>query len=257
MTTLAANTVRDFGAGGYLNHIPVIASDIIYSGAAVGVVVGTGHARPLAAGDIFAGFANAKADNSSGAAADINVEVRKAGVVQLAITGAVITDIGQPVYATDDDTFVFTPVSSVFIGYVERFISTGVVEVRYDVDMFEDPYANYTVREAVIVDKTLDAQDTGKLLFVTVDAKTITLPAIADGYSGGLIVNGGAFGTVAVNISPDSGDMILGPDITGSDDKDLINTKATAKRNDLVQLGLGDADGYVVLQMRGTWAREG
>jgi hypothetical protein len=33
--------------------------------------------------------------------------------VQLAVTGAVITDVGQPVYATDDDTFVFSPVGGI------------------------------------------------------------------------------------------------------------------------------------------------
>ena len=72
----------------------------------------------------------------------------------------------------------------------------------------------------------------------------------------GLIVNGGAFGAVAVTLSPNASDMILGPDITGADDKDLINTKATARRGDLVQLDLGDADGYVVTALRGTWARQ-
>jgi hypothetical protein len=92
------------------NAIPVIASDIIYEGAAVGVVDATGHARPLNAADRFAGFANAKADNSLGAAAAINVDVKQQGFIQLPVTGAVITDLGQPVYATDDDAFGFTPV---------------------------------------------------------------------------------------------------------------------------------------------------
>ena len=64
MTTLAANTPRNI-VGGNRNEIPVIASDIIWEGAAVGVVTGTGHARPLAAGDRFVGFAEAKADNSA------------------------------------------------------------------------------------------------------------------------------------------------------------------------------------------------
>ena len=50
MTTLAANKQRVFSVGGTQNMLPVIASDIIYEGAAVGMVVGTGHCRPLAAG---------------------------------------------------------------------------------------------------------------------------------------------------------------------------------------------------------------
>jgi hypothetical protein len=62
---------------------PVIAADIIYEGAAVGLVDGTGHARPLAAGDRFAGFAELKADNAAGAAAAINVKVIESGKIQL------------------------------------------------------------------------------------------------------------------------------------------------------------------------------
>ena len=78
MTTLAANTPRTYEGGPVRIEeaaIPVIAADIIYEGAAVGIVPASGHARPLAAGDRFAGFANQKADNSAGAAAAINVDV--------------------------------------------------------------------------------------------------------------------------------------------------------------------------------------
>ena len=45
-------------------------------------------------------------------------------------------------------------------------------------------------------------------------------------------------------------------DITGQDNKDLILTKATSRRGDFVTLDLGDADGYVVTEARGTWVRE-
>ena len=97
MTTLAANKQRPYELGDY-NDIPVVASDIIYEGAAVGVVAASGHARPLTTADRFVGFAIAKADNSAGAAAAINVTVQMRGEIQLAGTGAVITDLKQPVY---------------------------------------------------------------------------------------------------------------------------------------------------------------
>jgi hypothetical protein len=83
-----------------------------------------------------------------------------------------------------------------------------------------------------------------------------TLPAVAAGVFGVKIVNGMSFGLCAVTIAPNASDMILGPDITGADNKYLRNTKATAKRGDFVQLDIGDADGYVVTRMRGTWARQ-
>lgn len=254
-TTLAADKPRNYELGEH-NDIPVIAADIIYEGAAVGVVVGTGHARPLAAGDLFAGFAQYKADNSAGAAAAMYVRTIKKGSIQLSVGGAVITDLGQPVYATDDDTFSFSPVGGVFIGFVKRFVESGVVVVDFNAGVYMDPYGDRSVRETISANKTLDAEDTGKLFWVDTDEVTITLPAIADGLGGVKIVNGGSFGTVAVTLSPAAADKIHGPDITSADDKDLINTKATARRGDYVVLDLGDADGYVVAELKGTWARQ-
>lgn len=257
MTTLAADTLRDQVIGD-INELPVIAADIIYEMAAVGVVKASGHARPLQATDRFGGFAQRKADNSAGAAAAINVKTIKKGAVQLSVSGAVITDYGQPVYATDDDTFVFNPVGAVFIGFVRRFISSGVVEVEFDVDKFVDPYSFFgspEEYETISAGKTLDIQDNGKVFFVDTDALTITLPAVATPVNC-TIVNIGAYGTVAVNVSPAAVDMIHAPDIAGTDNKDHINTKATAQRGDLVQLRTGDANGWIVSNQRGVWAQQ-
>lgn len=255
MTTLAANKPRAYELG-ERNELPVIASDIIYEGAAVGIVPASGHARPLAAGDRFGGFAVQKADNSAGSAADITVRVVQSGEIELSVSGAVISDVGQPVYATDDDTFVLSPVGGVFIGFVKRFVSSGVVVVGFDAANFRDPWAQYSVREAISVNKTLDIEDNGKLFWVDTDAVVITLPAVATAVNC-TIVNGGAFGTVAVNISPDANDKIQGPDLPGTNNKDLINTKATAKRGDFARLITGNADGPFVAELRGTWATEG
>ena len=257
MTTLAANKPRSFELG-ERNHIPVIASDIIYEGAAVGVISASGHAQPLTGVDKFAGFAVAKADNSAGAAAAIYVEVVKSGEIELAVSGAVVTDLGQAVYATDDDTFTFNPVGAAFVGFVKRFVSAGVVVIDFDALCYRDPWGHKTVRETLTAVKTFDAQDSGKLFCVTDagDADALTLPAIADGLSGITILAVGAYGTTAVTIDPAAADMILGPDIAGADNKDLICTKATQRRGDFVTLIAGDADGYMVTEMRGTWARE-
>lgn len=252
MTTLAANQPRDHIQGDY-NGIPVIASDIIYEGAAVGIVKASGHARPLTSADKFAGFAEEKADNSAGSAADINVRVRKRGAIALPVTGAVITDKGAPVYAQDDNAFSFVKTSGVFIGFFVKYESSGNGIVAYDVDNFVDPHEGWTA-ESVAANKTLDNQDTGKVFYVTADAKTITLPAVE-----GMefrVVNAGAYGTVAVNISPNASDGIIGPDLTDTDDKDLINTKATAQRGDYVQIGGDDATGWAVTRLVGTWAKE-
>lgn len=130
MTTLAANTPRAY-EGGNRNEIPMIASDIIYEGAAVGIVTASGHARPLVAADAFAGFAEAKADNSAGAAAAINVRVVTNGLIELPIGSLAITNIGAAVYASDDNTFTLTSTSNTKIGKVHRFVSSGVGVVAF------------------------------------------------------------------------------------------------------------------------------
>lgn len=130
MTTLAANTPRAYEMGNR-NDILMVASDIIYEGAAVGVVAASGHARPLVAADAFAGFAEATADNSAGAAAALRVRVITEGRIELPVTGAVITSIGAAVYASDDNTFTLTSTSNTKIGKVHRFVSTGVAVVDF------------------------------------------------------------------------------------------------------------------------------
>lgn len=252
--SLSANKPRSYDVGNR-NSFPVAASAKIYEGGAVGIVDATGLARALNAADRFGGFAEAHADNSSGAASAINVRVIESGEIVLSVAGAVITDVGQPVYATDDDTFVFSPVGGAFVGFVRSFISAGVVLVAFDALVYRDPYSAHGARVTISADTTLDATYNGKLVWVDTDAKTITLPAVAAGLDGVLIVNGGAFGTVGFTVAPNASDSLFGPDITAADNKGIINTKATARRGDFLLIGGNDADGNSVLESRGTFAR--
>lgn len=257
MTTLAANKPRAYeGAPTRIEEsaFPVIASDIIYEGAAVGIVAASGHARPLASGDVFGGFATRQADNSAGAAAAINVTVYTKGYVELPITGAVITDrVGLPVYATDDDTFSFSPVGGVFVGLFHRFVSSGRGIVAFDTLALRDPHEGWT-HVLKSANYTIDAADTGKWLWVDTDAVVITLPAV-EGIAMVRVGNIAAYGVSGVAVSPNALDMIEGPGITAADNKDLINTKATAKRGDWIEVGNGDTNGWSA-RFSGTWARE-
>lgn len=103
---------------------------------------------------------------------------------------------------------------------------------------------------------TMDAEDTGKRIYIDTDAFTITLPATVVGlvYE---FVNAGADGAVAITLSPNASDKIMGPDIAGVDNKDLINTKATARKGDRVKLFGDGVNGWFVMEMVGTWAAEG
>lgn len=253
MTTLATDTYRDQEIGDR-NEFPMIAADIIYEGAAVGLVDASGHARPLTSADKFVGFAEKQADNSAGAAAAINVRVIKKGAVKLTVTGAVITDVDQPVYATDDNAFALLPTGGVFIGFVRRYVSSGVAIVEFDAGVYRNPHEGFTP-ETVADNLTLDAQDSGKVLCVTTDAKAITLPAV-EGMNNIRVLNVAAFGTVAVTVSPNANDMIESVDVAGVNDKDIVNTKATARRGDYIDLDYSDANGWVATRIVGTWAKE-
>lgn len=132
MTTLAANIARPFEQGNR-NEFPVKASTKIYEGAAVGIDIATGYARPLVAGDPFVGFAEAKADNSAVATnGAINVRVIDRGKVYLPVGSLAITDLGKPVYASDDNAFTLTAGSNTYIGKVARFEATGHGIVEFD-----------------------------------------------------------------------------------------------------------------------------
>jgi hypothetical protein len=130
MTTLAKDATRTFYQGDFHNF-PVVASDVIYQGAAVGDN-GSGYARPLEAGDPFRGFADVKADNSNGAAGAITVRTRTRGRIKLPITSLAITDVGKDVYASDDDTFTLTQGSNTRIGHVVAWLETGWGIVEFE-----------------------------------------------------------------------------------------------------------------------------
>ena len=131
MATLATDKQRPYELGD-LNSLPMVATDIIYEGAAVGIAAASGNARPLNAGDAFAGFCIQNADNATGSAGDVRVQVKTHGEVQLPVANVAATDLGKPVYASDDDTFVLTATGNSYIGKVKRFVSTGVAVVAFD-----------------------------------------------------------------------------------------------------------------------------
>jgi hypothetical protein len=134
MTTLAADKPREFFLGDMAEY-PVIASDVIYEGAAVGENA-SGYARPLVAQDPFLGFAQRTVDNSAGAAGAKTVVVKRRGVIKLPISGLAITANDRPkVYASDDDTFTLTSTSNTLIGTVMQWIETGYAYVEFNADM--------------------------------------------------------------------------------------------------------------------------
>lgn len=135
-----SNVTRDYEVPAEYQDVPVLDNVVIYRASAVGLYAG--YARQLVAGDPFLGFAEKKADNTITGHANgfIFCRVRRHGWVKLAVASAAATDLGKPVFASDGNTFVLTEGSNSFIGYIERFISSGIAIVRFK--MLMRVYAN-------------------------------------------------------------------------------------------------------------------
>lgn len=98
------------------------------------------------------------------------------------------------------------------------------------------------------------ADDCGKIFYSTIDNMVYTLPSIADGqvYT---FVNMAEDGMAKMSISPAALDGIMY--VTATDDKDLINTKATAKKGDTVTIfNVAGTAYWSVSYARGIFAKE-
>jgi hypothetical protein len=128
--------------------------------------------------------------------------------------------------------------------------------------------------ETITASKTLSYIDSGKVFLVGTDALTITLPATKTGVKY-TFVNSGAAGNNIITISPNSSDAIKGnlnssvganANATtadglvaisgGADDKDWVNTKATANVGDRVTIVGDGTDGWWIVDGCGIWVSE-
>lgn len=108
--------------------------------------------------------------------------------------------------------------------------------------------------------------DSGKTFLIATDDKVISLPATVAGLKI-RVINSGAAGNNIVTISPAaadgiSGSVVLAAAVTviaGVVDKDIINTKATAKAGDFVNLigtGITGTTAWIMDGAVGIWAEE-
>lgn len=198
---------------------------------------------------------------TSAIAASVQGALAVSGIFEFAkddTSGPVIA-VGDPVF-WDATNSVATNVQTRNLPYLGTCVaaagaSDAVVRVRLNDGASIPAALQGRLWEEVTDNKTLDIEDVGKVMLVTVDAKVITLPSVAAGLRY-VVANGGADGAVAVNVSPAAADKIMGADLAGVDNKDRINTKATAKRLDYLDFEYGSADGWLVNAERGIWAAE-
>jgi hypothetical protein len=259
MTTLAVDAPMQ-KVQGFLGSIPIVANDIVYEGAMVGEN-GAGYGRPLTAGDKFVGHCITKVDNTlsgplakAGAAGDLNIRLMVGRYRLIVALVGVITDVGRPVYASDDATLTFVAPANSFVGVVTRYVSATQMEVEFRPGE-EDEFGANPNRVTKSADYTVLATDNGKIIYVDTDTKIITMLATVAGFTV-TIVNAAPAGTALIEVDVDNADKLLGGCgiAAANDGVKISNTKATAKRGDFIKLVGDGTNGWNIVDKRGTWA---
>lgn len=110
------------------NVIPVASTKRLFQGA-MAFLDASGYATPVP-GEVFLGHVVDEADNRAGGNAAIKVETRYGRYCgQVALSSVALTDVGAPVYATDDNTLSLAGVYQV--GKVKRYVSVNVAVVEF------------------------------------------------------------------------------------------------------------------------------
>lgn len=82
--------------------------------------------------DVFLGVAFETRDNSAGVAGAMSILVEKTGSYVFALATTQVS-VGQPVYASDDQTLTLASSTSVvLVGYIEEIIDAANVRIRID-----------------------------------------------------------------------------------------------------------------------------
>jgi predicted RecA/RadA family phage recombinase len=203
-------------------------------------------------------------------AASAEGAVQVQGLAKIA-AGAVIGNVGDNVWWDDDGSpyggvagsgcaTTNAAVGDFWIGILAKALTAtdGEAIVALNEVNPELPPFIAKVHELKSDNYTVDAEDMNKVLHIATDAKAFTLPTMSAGYAGFEVTfqNDGADGANSITINPNSNDKIMGPDLAGTDNKDYINTKATAVRGDYVTLRGDGTNGWWIVARRGTWASE-
>lgn len=140
MTQLGANLQRTYVLGDQVEY-PADAG-AVYEGSAAGL--NAGYARQLVAGDRFVGFVRRGCPVNAGSGAE-KVLVQRRGRIILPVTGVAITDVHEPVFASDGNAFTLTAGANTLIGHVVRYVSANLAEVEFNAEAAVEFYGDDTV----------------------------------------------------------------------------------------------------------------
>lgn len=250
----------------------LMGTDIIYKGGLVTLTAaGLAVAGQATAGYKFAGVAFEGIDDSGGAGTKW-CRVYTDGVFKFVASSITQAMVGEMMYLQDDQTIDDVPASgaAIPVGILVEYVSTtlGWIDIGPALAV---PAVDKKNVITITDNYTLTVEESGSIILIGTDAKTITLPATVKGvhYT---IVNIGAAGNNIVTISPQAADKIQGnisksagsnADATtadglvaicaGSDDGDLVNTKNTANPGDRVTLVGDGSAGWWIVEGVGIW----
>ncbi len=218
MTALTTNKSRRITGGNQGSRGPLLVNAVPFMGSLLSRDTATGFLKALAAGEIFAGISIRRVEAAdwkpSGAASgDIMADYisgRGWLVVDLTVTQADAIN-RRKVYASDDNTFTFTPTDNTYIGEIVEIISTSSCIVEFTTDEQLDAAPGIRGIETLPdAPTTLTLKQANKLLRAPVSAaRAYTLPAAASwvGKYFTVVNVGGAF---AVTLTAAAGEKIGG-----------------------------------------------
>ncbi|MHC5110217.1 MAG: hypothetical protein ACYTHJ_10105 [Planctomycetota bacterium] len=127
--TLTMNRDVDHYIDQQLRTYPLAGGVHVFQGAMLGVTP-AGFARPLVGGDLLAGLAYEEIVNTAGANGDLHIRAFTMGDFGLPLAGALPSDLGRPVFASDDDTLTYQSAGNSYVGTVQNTTSNGEVVLR-------------------------------------------------------------------------------------------------------------------------------
>jgi len=241
MTTIATY-VQEGNSIDYTPTAAVDCGDIVVLGDLIGVAtadIAANKLGTLAVGGVF----DVLKDGTSGPVFAVNDPVFFDRATELAVRAETTLPNSGVVYLG--------------ICLVAAGTNDSTVRVKFDTTSVPDFMRDLAWEDVTLAggSKTLDANDIGKVMNVTVGHETnvVTLPAVAPATE--FIVRCATTGQ-RVAVSPNASDKIMGADLAGTDDKDYILAAATSRAGDYIRLVYYSADGWRIMQRRGIWVSE-
>ncbi|MBK8913589.1 MAG: hypothetical protein IPM64_03140 [Phycisphaerales bacterium] len=212
---LSADRNVDFFASAESIELGVDADAIIYKGAFVGRNRATTFVRPLTAGDEFLGVAMAHCDNSAvGAVAGAKrVRLQQGVDIVHGVPSSGASDIGRPVFASDDGTLTLSPAGTSRVGRIVAWDSAASVRVRCEpVGSLSGILEGFAATALSDASATLAVEQMNRVFFIAnTAARTLTLPAAASCRAGAwfaLVKTSAA--AFAVTLDPNASETIDG-----------------------------------------------